>query len=53
MGKDDEKYQQLMSLYKQHRVDMGQRANRFLDEALKLREEGDVSEEVVKGMAYL
>ena len=53
MKSDDKKYMELMSLYKQHRVDMGQRANRFLDEALKLREEGNVSEEVVKGMAYL
>ena len=53
MGKDDEKYMALMSLYKQHRVDMGQRAMKFMDEAIALRTSGDVSDDVVKGMAVL
>ena len=53
MAKDDKKYQELMNQYKTNRVKMGQQANKFLDAALKLREEGDVSEDVVKGMAYL
>ena len=53
MGKDDEKYMALMSLYKQHRVDMGQRAMKFMDEAIALRTSGDVSDDVVKGMAIL
>ena len=53
MGKDDQKYEKLMSLYKMNRVKMGQKANKFLDAAIELREKGDVSEDVVIGMAYI
>ena len=53
MGKADKKYMALMALYKQHRVDMGQRAMKFMDEALELRKRGEVSDDAVKGMAYL
>ena len=53
MKSDDKKYMELISLYKQHRIKMGQKAMKFLDEAIKLREGGNVSDDVVKGMAYL
>ena len=52
-GRDDEKYQALMNQYKMNRMKMGPQANKFLDAAIKLREEGDVSRDVVVGMAYL
>ena len=50
---DDEKYQLLMGLYKQHRGEMGEKADAYLEAAMKLRERGNVSDDVVKGMAYL
>jgi hypothetical protein len=50
---DDQKYQLLMGRYKELRGSEGQEAVKYLEAAMKLREKGDVSEDIVKGMAYL
>lgn len=50
---DDEKYQMLMARYKELRGQLGEEANLYLIAATKLREKGNVSDDVVKGMAYL
>jgi len=50
---DDKKYQALMAKYKELRIEKGEEANRYLRAAMKLRENGNVSDDVVKGMAYL
>lgn len=52
-SKDDIKYQQLMSRYKELRGEYGEKALPYLEAAIKLRERGNVSEEIIKGMAYL
>jgi hypothetical protein len=52
-SKDDQKYMALMSRYKQLRGDLGPKALPYLEAAQKLAERGTVSEEVIKGMAYL
>jgi hypothetical protein len=53
MGKDDLKYQQLMARYKEFRGKLGPDALPYLEAAMKLAEKGSVSEEIIKGMAYL
>jgi len=50
---DDEKYQMLMARYKEMRTQLGEDADLYLLAAMKLREKGNVSDDVVKGMAYL
>ena len=50
---DDVKYQQLMSRYKELRGELGEKALPYLEAAMKLRERGNVSDDVVTGMAYL
>jgi hypothetical protein len=50
---DDQKYQALMAKYKELRGEKGEAANRYLSAAMKLREKGNVSRDVVLGMAYL
>jgi hypothetical protein len=52
-SRDDIKYQQLMGRYKQLRGELGEGALPYLEAAMKLREKGNVSDEVVKGSAYL
>lgn len=51
--KDDDKYIQLMDQYKINRLKDGKKAVRFLEAAMKLREEGNVSEDAFIGGAYL
>lgn len=53
--KDDERYQKVMSAYKIARRDPKKKdeAKKLLDEAFRLEEKGEVSPEVVEGMAYL
>jgi hypothetical protein len=52
-SRDDEKYTALMGRYKQLRGELGEGALPYLEAAMKLREKGNVSDEVVKGSAYL
>ena len=52
-SRDDEKYMALMSRYKELRGELGEKALPYLEAAAKLREKGNVSDEVVKGSAYL
>lgn len=42
-----------MSRYKELRGKLGPEANPYLEAAMKLAAEGNVSEDVIKGMAYL
>lgn len=53
--KDDEQYQRVMGAYKMARRDPKKRekAQKLLEEAFRLEREGEVSPEVVEGMAYL
>jgi hypothetical protein len=53
--KDDEKYQRVMTAYKIARRDPKKRdeAKKLLDEAFRLEREGEVSPEVIEGMAYV
>ena len=53
--KDDEEYQRLMVAYKKARRDPNNReeAQAFLAEAFRLEREGEVSPEVIEGMAYV
>lgn len=44
---------QLMARYKELRGEMGEKALPYLQAAMKLRERGNVSEEVILGAAYL
>ena len=53
MGKHDEQYVALMSRYKERRQELGEKANLYLEAAMKLREKGDVSEDAIIGAAYL
>jgi len=53
MGKHDEQYIALMSRYKERRQEFGEKANLYLEAAMKLREKGDVSEDAILGGAYL
>ncbi len=52
-GKDDDKYVALMDQYKMMRRTDGKKANKFLEAAMKLRREGDVSDDAMIGGAYL
>jgi hypothetical protein len=52
-SKDDEKYMALMARYKELRGELGPAAIPYLEAAQKLAEKGNVSEEVIKGSAYL
>lgn len=52
-SKDDDKYMALMARYKELRGELGPKADLYLEAAIKLRERGNVSEDVIKGMAYL
>lgn len=52
-GKDDDKYVELMDQYKMMRMKDGKGAIKFLDAAMKLRKEGDVSDDAMRGGAYL
>ncbi len=52
-SKDDEKYMTLMGRYKELRGELGPDALPYLMAAQKLAERGNVSEDVIKGMAYL
>ena len=52
-GKDDDKYIALMDQYKMMRMKDGKKANKFLDAAMKLSKEGDVSHDAILGGAYL
>jgi hypothetical protein len=53
MAKDDKKYVQLMDKYKTERLKDGQAAMKYLDAAMKLRKDGDVSHDAFLGGAYL
>jgi hypothetical protein len=50
---DDEKYVALMARYKELRGELGVKANPYLEAAIKLRQEGNVSDDAVIGAAYL
>jgi len=52
-GKDDQKYLALMSRYKELRLELGPKANAYLEAAMQLRQQGDVSDDAVLGAAYL
>jgi len=52
-GKDDDKYVALMDQYKMMRMKDGKGAMKFLDAAMKLRKEGEVSDDAMRGGAYL
>lgn len=52
-GKDDDQYVSLMDQYKMMRMEDGKGAMKFLDAAMKLRKEGDVSDDAMRGGAYL
>ena len=52
-SKDEEKYMALMGRYKELRGELGPDALPYLLAAQKLAERGNVSEDVIKGMAYL
>lgn len=53
--KDDERYQKVMTAYKVARRDPKKQreAQKLLAEAFRLENEGEVSPEVVEGMAYV
>ena len=50
---DDEKYMALMGRYKDLRGELGEKALPYLEAAIKLREKGNVSDEVIQGSAML
>jgi hypothetical protein len=52
-SKDEEKYMELMARYKELRGKLGPDALPYLEAAQKLAEKGNVSDDVIKGMAYL
>ena len=51
--KDDKKYLALMSRYKELRVELGLMANPYLEAAMKLRKDGNVSDDAIIEAAYL
>ena len=53
MASDDKKYMALMAKYKELRVKDGEKADKYLRAASKLREGGNVSPDTVLGAAYL
>jgi hypothetical protein len=50
---DDEEYMRLMAKYKESRILKGPESVKYLKAAQKLQEDGDVSEDVVLGCAYM
>jgi hypothetical protein len=50
---DDSKYVALMARYKELRGREGEAAVRYLEAAMKLREQGNVSKDAIIGGAYL
>lgn len=52
-SKDDNKYVTLMARYKELRGELGVKANPYLEAAMKLRQEGNVSDDAIIGAAYL
>jgi hypothetical protein len=52
-GNDDQKYLALMSRYKELRMELGPKALPYLKAAMKLRNEGDVSDDAFIGAAYM
>jgi hypothetical protein len=52
-GNDDQKYLALMSRYKELRMELGPKALPYLKAAMKLRKEGDVSDDAFIGAAYM
>jgi hypothetical protein len=52
-AKDDKKYVALMARYKELRGELGIKANKYLEAAIELRENGDVSHDAIIGAAYL
>jgi hypothetical protein len=53
MMKDDKKYIALMDTYKQKRLRDPQGAQKYLEAAMKLGAEGEVSDDARIGAAYL
>ena len=51
--KDDKKYVALMDTYKQKRLRDPQGAQKYLEAAMKLRQDGEVSDDAMIGAAYL
>jgi hypothetical protein len=52
-SRDDTKYVALMARYKELRGELGEKADPYLQAAMKLREKGQVSEDAILGGAYL
>ena len=52
-SKDDKKYVALMARYKELRVELGPKANIYLQAASALLEKGEVSQDAILGAAYL
>jgi hypothetical protein len=52
-SKDDKDYGILMAQYKKLRVKDPESADKYLRGAMKLRQQGEVSEEAILGSAYL
>jgi hypothetical protein len=50
---DDDKYVALMARYKELRGELGEKALPYLKAAMKLRKEGNVSQDAFIGGAYL
>lgn len=50
---DDEKYNALMARYKELRGELGPKALPYLEAAMKLRAQGNVSDDAMIGAAYL
>ena len=50
---DDKKYVALMARYKELRGELGVKAKPYLEAAMKLRQEGNVSDDAIIGAAYL
>lgn len=50
---DDDKYLALLSKYKEMRLTEDEKANKYLKAAMKLRQNGKVSEDAVLGGAYM
>lgn len=50
---DDEKYMALMGRYKELRKELGEKALPYLEAAMKLREKGTVSDDVIQGSGML
>lgn len=50
---DDEKYWALMSKYKEERLTKDEEANKWLRAAIKMRKEGNVSDDAILGGGYM